>query len=155
MKKLLILLLLFSLQGKGQNTGYRAYQYLEEYFTDTGEATGKVKPNVSTDPDYIAPVLSDDCPITDSEFTASPLLISASPSGDIITVDIESDYTCYEYSVSDTSWMATELSHPYMSSTLTMTITPNTTGGNRTSFIEIDSCDGEPLATIRIDQDSQ
>jgi hypothetical protein len=38
------------------NTGKKAYSTLEEYFIDTGDATGVTKPNVDTDPDYVAPV---------------------------------------------------------------------------------------------------
>jgi hypothetical protein len=38
------------------NTGYKGYTNLEQYFLDNGTATGFIKPNDVSDPDYIAPV---------------------------------------------------------------------------------------------------
>lgn len=50
------------------NTGYKVYNTLEEYDTATGVATGNTKPNVDTDPDYVAPVYdTTTCPIPDIE----------------------------------------------------------------------------------------
>lgn len=40
----------------GGNTGLKGYSTLEEYNTDTNLPTGTTKPNVDSDPDYIAPV---------------------------------------------------------------------------------------------------
>lgn len=37
------------------NTGYKFYESLERYYTDDGTSTGETKPNIKTDPDYIAP----------------------------------------------------------------------------------------------------
>jgi hypothetical protein len=40
------------------NTGYKSFANLELYYVDDGSSTGQpTKPNVVTDPDYIAPVL--------------------------------------------------------------------------------------------------
>lgn len=39
------------------NTGYKSFASLELYFTDDNSYAGVTKPNVITDPDYIAPVL--------------------------------------------------------------------------------------------------
>lgn len=39
------------------NTGYKSFEKLELYFTDDGSYAGVRKPNVVTDPDYIAPLL--------------------------------------------------------------------------------------------------
>jgi len=40
------------------NTGYKSFAALELYYVDDGSSTGQpTKPNVVTDPDYIAPVL--------------------------------------------------------------------------------------------------
>ncbi|WP_281322478.1 DUF5977 domain-containing protein [Flavobacterium aestivum] len=39
------------------NTGYKSFASLELYFTDDNSSAGVTKPNVVTDPDYIAPVL--------------------------------------------------------------------------------------------------
>jgi len=38
-----------------ENTGYKSFETLERYYTDDNTATGETKPNVVTDPDYIAP----------------------------------------------------------------------------------------------------
>jgi len=39
------------------NTGYKSFASLELYYTDDNSYAGTTKPNVNTDPDYIAPVL--------------------------------------------------------------------------------------------------
>ena len=39
-----------------QNTGYKAWTELEEYYLDDGTPTGNSKLNDSADPDYVAPV---------------------------------------------------------------------------------------------------
>ncbi len=40
-----------------ENTGYKSFAFLEKYYTDNNTSTEEIKPNVATDPDYIAPVL--------------------------------------------------------------------------------------------------
>jgi hypothetical protein len=40
-----------------ENTGYKSFAFLEKYYTDDNTPTEEIKPNVATDPDYIAPVL--------------------------------------------------------------------------------------------------
>lgn len=46
-----------------ENTGYKSFEILERYYTDDGTPTGETKPNIITDPDYIAPVLDTEmCP---------------------------------------------------------------------------------------------
>lgn len=45
------------------NTGYKSFTLLERYYKDDGSSTGDTKPNVVTDPDYIAPILdTTSCP---------------------------------------------------------------------------------------------
>jgi hypothetical protein len=58
------------------NTGYKAYTNLEQYYLDSGVATGLTKPNSPSDPDYIAPFL-------DLTFCSLPSItpsVSVSPS---------------------------------------------------------------------------
>lgn len=72
------------------NTGYLAYTNLEQYYTDSGAATGVTKTNNVSDPDYIAPVLNLAlCPLpsvspsvsmTPSVTPSISLSISATPS---------------------------------------------------------------------------
>ncbi|WP_431241124.1 DUF5977 domain-containing protein [Flavobacterium sp. P21] len=46
-----------------ENTGYKSFETLERYYTDDNTSTGETKPNVVTDPDYIAPFLDTaNCP---------------------------------------------------------------------------------------------
>lgn len=40
-----------------ENTGYMSFAFLEKYYTDDNTPTGEIKPNVTTDPDYLAPAL--------------------------------------------------------------------------------------------------
>lgn len=49
------------------NTGIKIYTILKERRLDTGEFTGRTKPNVETDPDYVAPV-------TDTNFCPLPII---------------------------------------------------------------------------------
>lgn len=45
------------------NTGYKSFTLLERYYKDDGSSTGEAKPNVVTDPDYIAPIFdATNCP---------------------------------------------------------------------------------------------
>ncbi|KRB56725.1 DUF5977 domain-containing protein [Flavobacterium sp. Root186] len=45
------------------NTGYKSFTLLERYYKDDDSSTGETKPNVVTDPDYIAPILdTTNCP---------------------------------------------------------------------------------------------
>lgn len=51
--------------GACNETGYFVYAQLEQYIISTGIATGTYKPNVDTDPDYIAPIFdTEECPIS-------------------------------------------------------------------------------------------
>ena len=40
-----------------ENTGYKSFAFLEKYYTDDNTSTEETKPNVTSDPDYIAPIL--------------------------------------------------------------------------------------------------
>lgn len=42
-------------------TGMKAWRNLEQYYTDNDQATGATKANVSSDPDYVAPVADSTC----------------------------------------------------------------------------------------------
>lgn len=47
------------------NSGQKGWATLEEYVIATGVPTGATKPNVASDPDYIAPITDHtSCPIT-------------------------------------------------------------------------------------------
>lgn len=55
-------------QSIGVNTGRKIYRWLKEIDMNTGEPTGNRKPNVLTDPDYVAPVIDYvTCPINPKE----------------------------------------------------------------------------------------
>lgn len=41
--------------GAPENSGTKVYTTLVEYSVATGQPTGRIKPNIPTDPDYIAP----------------------------------------------------------------------------------------------------
>lgn len=46
-----------------ENTGYKSFATLERYYTDNNTSTGETKPNVVSDPDYIAPFIDNiSCP---------------------------------------------------------------------------------------------
>lgn len=46
------------------NTGQKAYATLEQYYLDDNTPTGVTKPNVISDPDYVAPVTdTTTCPL--------------------------------------------------------------------------------------------
>jgi hypothetical protein len=55
------------------NTGYKAYGNLEEYYLDNNMATGVIKTNSISDPDYIPPVLDYTyCPLPSLSPSATP-----------------------------------------------------------------------------------
>lgn len=55
------------------NTGYKGWTTLEEYFVDSGVATGKIKLNVSGDPHYVASIYNETfCPIVDTIKPSTP-----------------------------------------------------------------------------------
>lgn len=52
-------------QEGGENTGRQIFITLEEYWTDTNELTGEIKPNTVGDPDYVFPIENQTaCPFT-------------------------------------------------------------------------------------------
>lgn len=51
--------------------GLLNYQLLEQYDTETGLATGVYKPNIINDPDYVAPSISDQCPVRFTKWIGS------------------------------------------------------------------------------------
>lgn len=55
------------------NTGFKAYTNLEQYYLDSGEATGVTKPNDILDPDYIGPFIDlEYCPLPSLTPTPTP-----------------------------------------------------------------------------------
>lgn len=56
------------------NTGFKIFQNLQQYDTITGLPTGVIKPNVSTDPDYIEPIYDiNSCPIGSVGVSLNPV----------------------------------------------------------------------------------
>ena len=96
------------------NTGYKAYTNLEQYYADSGAATGVTKPNNVGDPDYIAPVLNlTYCPLPSASPSMTPS-ISVTPS---ITPTVTPSIT-----VSSTVFTTPSV-------TPTITVTPSTSIG--------------------------
>ena len=56
-----------------ENTGLFIYTNLIEIDAVTGLPTGITKPNVPSDPDYIAPFVSLDCPLSTTTTTTTPV----------------------------------------------------------------------------------
>lgn len=55
------------------NTGYKAFLNLAQYYVDSGEETGVLKPNDPLDPDYIAPFIDlAFCPLPSFSPTPTP-----------------------------------------------------------------------------------
>jgi hypothetical protein len=62
------------------NTGFKAYTNLEQYYVDSGVATGTTKTNSISDPDYVAPVYDTNyCPLPSLSATPTPT-VSITPS---------------------------------------------------------------------------
>lgn len=56
-----------------ENTGYFVVTTLYEVDIETGQATGRIKENVPSDPDYIAPYIDYEmCPIPTTTTTTIP-----------------------------------------------------------------------------------
>lgn len=62
------------------NTGFKAYTNLEQYYVDSGVATGTTKTNSISDPDYVAPIYDTNyCPLPSLSATPTPT-VSITPS---------------------------------------------------------------------------
>lgn len=75
------------------NTGRKIYSNLQQVFVDTGVATSEpVKPNIPTDPNYIAPTIDlETCPVTTVEQTSiiARLLVENSINHSIFLENVE------------------------------------------------------------------
>lgn len=62
------------------HTGLLAYANLEQYNTKTGIATGATKTNSISDPDYIAPAASSQCPTYYTRYIGDAYSCEVAPS---------------------------------------------------------------------------
>lgn len=62
------------------NTGYKSYSTLEQFYTVTTDLTGTQKPNINSDPDYISPIVNlTECPINQSVANVKLSVYGADP----------------------------------------------------------------------------
>lgn len=133
------------------NTGYKGWNTLEKYNVETGEALGETKANISSDPDYVAPVYdTTTCPIT--------LNLTISPS----STNIDKDPNGVNINVtSNTDWVITNLSS-YMSTpfgstgtgngTAHVSFTANGTTSTRYHNFNIRTSDDSIIRTVTVKQ---
>ena len=133
------------------NSGYKGYTTLEEYYVDDNSATGTTKPNVSTDPDYIAPVYDDiSCPVINTTIALDQYSISPSQAQGTSYVAITSNYDELNFGV-DVAWIGLVPSAYSENLTLAIYIDENTTFAVRYGLITI-SHGVDSLTTILITQ---
>jgi hypothetical protein len=85
-----------------ENNGNAGYYYIEQYIVETGEATGTVKFNSSSDPDYIAPFEDlDMCPLNIGTADIGKLYISSeaplSTNDRVYINNVEYDFSNFPY----------------------------------------------------------
>jgi hypothetical protein len=100
------------------NTGYKFFASLEQYYTDDNSSVGVTKPNIVTDPDYIAPFLdTTSCPPSTRFYNEVKTLTvtkndcSSGYAGSSITLTANANQFVSAISVSDAnsqadSWLA-------------------------------------------------
>ncbi len=132
------------------NTGYKSFAALELYYVDDGTSTGQpTKPNVVTDPDYIAPVLDtstcapsiryysvekrlsakkNDC---GSGYSGSSVTLTALPNQFVSTVSLA------DANAQADAWLAANVqAHANMAGTCEVNYTPPTGGGGGGCLVE-------------------
>lgn len=123
-----------------ENTGYTGYTTLEEYFTDNGLATGNCKNNLTSDPDYVAPIWdTDSCPIINYIINVSVSQIDFSEpgsSGDYLA-NITSNYDSLDFQCSDMWFQVSPFSMSGGNVGGDLFITCEPTDYERTGYIEI------------------
>jgi hypothetical protein len=87
-----------------ENTGYQGWTTLEEYFIDNGLATGNCKNNLSSDPNYVAPLWDTGaCPIANYiiDISVSQIDFSEQGGGGDYLANITSNYDSLDLVCSD------------------------------------------------------
>lgn len=132
------------------NTGYKSFANLELYYTDNGSPTGsKPKPNVVTDPDYIAPVLDTVTCAPSTRYYSAEKKLSAKKnncgagySGSTVTLTALPNQFFSIISLADANaqaddWLAANVqTYANNAGTCEITYTPPTGGGGSGCFIE-------------------
>ena len=131
------------------NTGYQAYTTLEQYYVLTGLPTGVTKPNVPSDPDYVAPVLNlIDCPLPTTTTSTTSTTTTAEP-----TTSTTTTTTTAEPTTSTTTTTTTE--EPTTSTTTTTTtIEPTTTTSTTTTTTTVGVVNYEGFFILCVDSAS-
>ncbi|MBO9586633.1 MAG: hypothetical protein J7574_20900 [Flavobacterium sp.] len=134
------------------NTGYKSFGALELYYVDDGSPTGQpTKPNVVTDPDYIAPVLDTTTCAPSIRYYSVEKRLSAKKnncgtgySGSVVTLTALPNQFVSTISLADANaqadaWLAaTVQNYANITGTCEITYTPPTGGGDGGSgcFVE-------------------
>ena len=132
------------------NTGYKSFGALELYYVDDGSPTGQpTKPNVVTDPDYIAPVLDTTTCAPSIRYYSVEKRLSAKKndcgsgySGSTVTLTALTNQFVSTVSLADANaqadvWLATNVqSHANIAGTCEVTPTSGGGGGGTGCFVE-------------------
>lgn len=132
------------------NTGYKSFGALELYYVDDGSPTGQpTKPNVVTDPDYIAPVLDTATCTPSTRYYSVEKRLSAKKnncgtgySGSTVTLTAFPNQFVSTISLADANaqadaWLAANVqAHANMAGTCEVTPTPGGGGGSGGCFVE-------------------
>jgi hypothetical protein len=116
------------------NTGFKAYTDLEQYYINSGIATGTTKINSISDPDYVAPVYDTTyCPLPSASPSATPSVTpTVTPT---ITPTITVTPTISVTPSITPTISATPSLTPTISVTPTITVTPSITPSISTSAL--------------------
>lgn len=133
------------------NTGYKAYAKLEQYDTLTGVATGITKSNISTDPDYVAPVYDTSmCPIPPT-LTISPTTLSkgSGTTSACTTVTSNTNWLITNYP----PWMSTPFGNSGSGNgSACVSLTENTSTSPRTGSFYIRTSDNMIIHSVSVTQ---
>jgi len=121
------------------NTGYKAYTDLEQYYINSGIATGVTKTNSTSDPDYVAPVYDTTyCPLPSATPSVTPSVtptISVTPTvTPSVTPSISSSPLTTPSNSVTPSISVTPSVTPTISKTPSITPTPSITSSVPTTY---------------------
>ena len=134
----------------GDNTGKQGFRNLQLYNTNTGQGMAVTKPNVSNDPDYVAPSDNNSaCPAPPS-LTVTPAVIRVGGGAGTFQIQITTDTS---WNLSAGSFLTPSATSGTGNATVTITVAENPNETSRQAIITVYRPTGSPK-TVTVTQEA-
>src|SRR5690625_2928165 len=134
----------------GDNTGKQGFRNLQLYNTNTGQGMAVTKPNVSNDPDYVAPSDNNSaCPAPPS-LAVTPAVITVGGGAGTFQIQITTDAS---WNLSAGSFLTPSATSGTGNATVTITVAENPNETSRQAIITVYRPTGSPK-TVTVTQES-